>query len=905
MTSVVGLYNGEDVKLGDTVFNKISNDQCAWVITDLDGWWGLPDVDVSDDPKPYTLDGSYLTFGRFLPRTVSLRGKIVPLNGEAVNAVSARSELNRAIAPLVRGRALLDVSEADPKVALVQLAGKPLTSINTTTGSMTFDIILRAVDPLKYSRVMHTNSTTIAGESSGRTYNREYNYTYGGGSSSGTMSAMNIGSYATDAIFTIAGPVTSPRIEHVEQGLSLKFDIVLDVGETLTVNTRTRKVLLGGASRRNTLTPDSRWFSLTPGNNTIRYTGVQHIPARPELPGGTNLFINPSFQGTGASIDFNQNYSTDPRATKIGSLGMTLGWEAQWYGSGGGAGTTSTVLGATDGPEVSPGTRVTSYIRKTWATAPTTNTDTGFDHSKTASSSVPGFPVVASVEYTSSSYIRAESATSKSLYMYAIFRDASGATIGSAVSGASVTSAPGVWTRVSLTFTPPTGAAFVVLSTRVAASAGIWAVGDTLDGTGLLVQRTPNLNQYFDGSTPVRLRQNTLLNPAARDSAGWVVSAGTGGVSVRSVETVGGPTPEDTWIKQTWTTVPTGGNRRITLGAASLSGVVSPGEVVTSSAWVWSSIDRPMNIASDWLQANSTFIGQAVGTWTAVPANTWTRLSVTSTAPALASRISSFAVISDNLGGAIGATKALVEKSSVMLPYFDGDSAGASWEGASNASQSFILDPDITTAWLGTANNSNSVLQGASVWSVFGGRTISSTRWSRTGTKSIRLITGPGGIYTAPGGDQGAMRNGMEAEKTYTVLGTIHLLEPQTGPLFSQVRRIIAYHRAGSSGPYTEIRSEQAPNVAGDHEVRLTFTLPPGTTEAFFRIFGNEAAGNADVWWDDVMLIEGEYFGEYFDGTSPFASWSGTTNASTSVRPFVPEVPETMLQLSYRDAWID
>lgn len=281
MASVVGLYAGEDVTLGATSFNKISDDQCAWIITDLEGWWGLPDVDVSDDPKTQSLDGSYFTFGRYLPRTISVRGQIIPLDGVANNAVAARNTLNRALAPLARSRVALAVDEDSPKVALVQLAGAPLTRIDTTTGQLTFDILLRAVDPVKYSQTQQVLTTSLASTSPGRTYNRTFYYSYGGKTTSGAITTTNTGSYMSDAVFTITGPVTRPRIEHVEQGVFLEFNAILGVGETLTINTRTKKILFAGASRRNSLTPDSRWFTLTPGMNTIRYSGVQQIPANP------------------------------------------------------------------------------------------------------------------------------------------------------------------------------------------------------------------------------------------------------------------------------------------------------------------------------------------------------------------------------------------------------------------------------------------------------------------------------------------------------------------------------------------------------------------------------------------------------------------------------------------------
>lgn len=289
----VGLYTGEDVRLGGLLLNQVDENMCAWAITDLDGWWGLPDLDVPDDPRPQTEDGSYFTLGRYLPRIISLQGRILPLDGVNNKAVAARRALNSVIAPLVRSRILLSVDEEDgTKVAMVQLSAQPLTRINQATGLLEFDIQLKTVDPAKYSALSYNFSTTLGTASPGRTYNKTFLYSYGGATTSGTINARNAGSYNTEAVFTIVGPVTRPRIEHIESGNFLEFNVVLGVGESLIVNTKSKKISLSGANRRNTMTPNSRWFSLSPGMNTIRYSGVQHIPANPPTVPATVLQLS-------------------------------------------------------------------------------------------------------------------------------------------------------------------------------------------------------------------------------------------------------------------------------------------------------------------------------------------------------------------------------------------------------------------------------------------------------------------------------------------------------------------------------------------------------------------------------------------------------------------------------------
>mgnify|MGYP001488326453 CR=1 FL=1 len=199
-------------------------------------------------------------------------------------------------------------------------------------------------------------------------------------------------------------------------------------------------------------------------------------------------------------------------------------------------------------------------------------------------------------------------------------------------------------------------------------------------------------------------------------------------------------------------------------------------------------------------------------------------------------------------------------------------------------------DPDLTPAWIGAANSSQSVLTGLGVVGGPGSaamyvgyvRCVSSQLWHRSGSRSARLIpsSASNDSRISPGGDGGALRLGMLPGRTYTALGTIRLTAPQTGTLSSLARRIVVYTHSGVG--YVPIASSQPPNVAGEHEVRLTFTVPATATEAFVRLYNGASAGNGDVWWDDFMLVEGEYTGPYRDGDSPGWVWNGTAHGSTS-----------------------
>lgn len=77
------------------------------------------------------------------------------------------------------------------------------------------------------------------------------------------------GSTATWPVYTILGPVSSPSLINRSTGERITVQIDVPPREVLTIDTRTRAVLLNGASRYGNLTVDSSWFPLRPGVNDL------------------------------------------------------------------------------------------------------------------------------------------------------------------------------------------------------------------------------------------------------------------------------------------------------------------------------------------------------------------------------------------------------------------------------------------------------------------------------------------------------------------------------------------------------------------------------------------------------------------------------------------------------------
>ena len=245
----------------------------------------------------------------------------------------------------------------------------------------------------------------------------------------------------------------------------------------------------------------------------------------------------------------------------------------------------------------------------------------------------------------------------------------------------------------------------------------------------------------------------------------------------------------------------------------------------------------------------------------------------------------------------------LVEASQTTLPFFEGG---------------LNIDSDYLAAWVGTANASNSVLytDSPSKYVATNATLVQSPNWSAARTNSLRVVAGyaPSGAnttYANVGSSANAITSGVvAANKTYTILATSYLAAAQTGTLNSLARSISVTGDVTAS-------STPAPNAAGVTQHRLTFTVPSGATNVSIRLYNGASQGNGDVYWDNILVVEGTYLGTYFDGYTANqtdvpglvnAAWTGTVDDSTSVAsplsinptvvPLVFEAGKNLLQAS-------
>lgn len=197
-------------------------------------------------------------------------------------------------------------------------------------------------------------------------------------------------------------------------------------------------------------------------------------------------------------------------------------------------------------------------------------------------------------------------------------------------------------------------------------------------------------------------------------------------------------------------------------------------------------------------------------------------------------------------------------------------SSGITTTDSAVAVTNMITNPSFETGTTNTTTNASAVSR-SSVWSADGAYSLAIINNSVSSNDSFATI----------GGDTGAMRLGMQAGNTYTAQAVAFLPTPLVGPFVSGNRAacIQAYWYVST---YASEKACADPLKAGTYHLSLTFTIPSAATQAFIRLYNGTHQGGGTVYYDSVMLVEGNRSLPYLDGNSPHWTWSGTTNASTS-----------------------
>lgn len=228
-----GLKLNADIEINGLVLNTIDSNNVVWVVSDIDGWWNLPQSEIPDLPRGWG-DGSYDAIGRFSTRILTLNGSFLTQNPDQVPA--ARSALLNSV-NLVKTGGWLIVDENPKKASYVRLSGAPQITSVSARGRHDFSIGLVANDPIKYEYVEGNadgyQSVTLTAGSGGNAI----------------ANVINSGDVAVPIIielsknFTIPNANTPPTITNTESDQVITIIDGTDAENRLEIDTYNREIL--------------------------------------------------------------------------------------------------------------------------------------------------------------------------------------------------------------------------------------------------------------------------------------------------------------------------------------------------------------------------------------------------------------------------------------------------------------------------------------------------------------------------------------------------------------------------------------------------------------------------------------------------------------------------------------
>lgn len=387
-------------------------------------------------------------------------------------------------------------------------------------------------------------------------------------------------------------------------------------------------------------------------------------------------------------------------------------------------------------------------------------------------------------------------------------------------------------------------------------------------GSDLIVpgRRNDAINPSFEAvSGTVEVRRNLAIDPRGTASTTW--SSNEPVITLSA-----GPAFAGSATSRRFTRAATGTGRvAIVVGTSFVASTKFSLKMTVQASEALS------NVAVNYRPDSLTSTAQTTVATVSIPAGV-SEINVTGTTSATAPTATAGVALiysSGSVGSALDITNVLIERALAAGGYFDGDTPAAG---------------DYTYAWTGTANASASRMNGTALAGVTSTRvaSVSSTEWANSGSRSLRQVPNSSTSADSYSEPIQNIASVLKPNTTYTLGAKVRLTAPLTDGLAGGSRSLFVYLN-GTSIVGSTTPGAQAPNVAGVHELRVTFTTPASLSGYnSIRLYHGGLVGSGDLWWDDVMLVEvpseaEPYTGPYRDGDSPGWGWLGAPHASISV----------------------
>ena len=245
----------------------------VYQIQTVNGLEDLPGIRNQDDNRGY-FDGMFSGRDFLGGRTIVIN--FLTLAGNGNSAQANFNLLQAALLPQQSGTTPLQFQlSASGGLQFVNARVRArATTINPdyTYGYIVSQITFFCPDPNYYDNTLQTATMGISSPL-GRSYNRTYPLSFGGGSQTSTALVNNAGWATSYPTITVGGPVTNPIIGSITTGQALSFNYIVGASDVIIIDLLNRTILLNGAPARNLLLGSSQWFAAAPGNNSFYFNG--------------------------------------------------------------------------------------------------------------------------------------------------------------------------------------------------------------------------------------------------------------------------------------------------------------------------------------------------------------------------------------------------------------------------------------------------------------------------------------------------------------------------------------------------------------------------------------------------------------------------------------------------------
>ncbi|WP_425829285.1 phage distal tail protein [Streptomyces fractus] len=249
--------------------------------TKLTGWEALPEVDSGDVPRP-AAHGAWP--GQLLSqsRTLTLENLIIRAPaaqfGAVMDALTAATALGEDEIPL-----LVSLDERGPLLSWARATKRDVpANVGYALGVVTEAALeLTATDPRRYIPAVQT--TVVGLPEPCLPWHRDHGHGPRGiPASTGDAVVRNLGGAPTHPVIELWGPVDTPRLVNETTGAVLEYELLLDPGERLTIDTFAGTAQLDSGEGLLTAASGASWpepaFTLAPGRNEITFRSGDTSP---------------------------------------------------------------------------------------------------------------------------------------------------------------------------------------------------------------------------------------------------------------------------------------------------------------------------------------------------------------------------------------------------------------------------------------------------------------------------------------------------------------------------------------------------------------------------------------------------------------------------------------------------